>query len=247
MRPPTATMDAAAVQAVRYHERTGEGPLVLHTDGIGTPVRPHTLRGMMDRGLAEYFDQGRDHAGNRRGVHVLTAKGVQRAYYVRTDKQAAPEPAAPTGEPLRGQVIAHQGHGVGHAPEHATDPTALRAVRALAQAGLLLATIPETYDSETSTATGYMVVPRGEDEYGQAWVYVYYLTRGRTHDPDTDRHPRARLDQAVKVLREQGWAVDPSPMACARAHTVPPTPPVPQHDRSGVTEVACRVNERFQP
>lgn len=240
-------MDAAAVQAVRYHERTGERPLVLHTDGIGTPVRPHTLRGMMDRGLVAYIDQGRDHAGNRRGAHVLTAKGIQRAHKVRPAEQAAPEPAAPTGEPLHGQVIAHQDHGLGSAPEHATDPTALRAVRALAEAGLPLATVPETYDPQTSTATGYMVLPRGEDEDGHAWVYVYYLTRGRTHDPDTDRHPRAQLAHAVKALREQGWAVDPLPTACVRAHTAPAPQPVPQHDRSVVTEIVRRVEERFQP
>ena len=238
-------MDAAAVQAVRYHERTGERPLVLHTDGVGTPVRTPTLRGMMERGLVEYIDQGRDHTGARRGVHVLTAKGIQRAYYVRTDTPPA-EPevsdsAAPSGEPLAGRVIAHQGQGRGVQPDHAQDPIALAAAQSLAQAGLELADLPTEYDPQTSTATGYMVESRGMDEDGDSWIYVFYLTSGKTHDPATDRHPRAALRKAVDALREDGWAVEPFPAACVRAHTTQRVEPVRQHDRTAVMDIVDRV------
>lgn len=147
--------------------------------------------------------------------------------------------------PLEGQVIAHQGHGRGLAPAHAQDAAAVLAVRALTAAGLHLADLHDDYDPETCTATGYMVTPRGADSHGHEWVYVYYLTDGRTHDPVTDRHPRARLFDAGEALRRDGWAVDPLPGACVRAHLVEPIEPVPQQDRSVVTEIVTRVNARY--
>lgn len=146
--------------------------------------------------------------------------------------------------PREGQVIAHQGHGQGLTPAHAQDPAAVRAARALAAAGLHLADLHDGYDPETCTATGYMVTPQGTDTDGDPWVYVYYLTDGRTYDPATDQHPRARLRDASDALRADGWAVDPLPGACVRAHLTGPAAPVPQHDRSAVTEIVTRVNAR---
>lgn len=80
------------------------------------------------------------------------------------DRACDPTPRDPA--PLEGQVIAHQGHGRGLDPAHAQDAAAVRAVRALTAAGLHLADLPDGYDPETCTDTGYMVVPRGTDADG---------------------------------------------------------------------------------
>lgn len=140
-----------------------------------------------------------------------------------------------------GRVTVHQGAGRGVAPEHADNPAARAAADAVEAAGLPLADLPEEYDSETSNATGFMVVPRGgaEGNTGE-WVYVYFLTDGQTTDADGDV-PRGILRRAARALRDAGWAVDPLIFKCVRAHRVHEAPVPQSGDHSVSEEIARRV------
>lgn len=225
-RPLSATMQAALLEALIEGENLNEPPALrwLHAGGTRrTP--PQTKAALITRGMA---------VANGVDAPQLTAQGITEAARIRAVRRASAEPA---------------GHS-GLAPEHAHDPTARQAVRDLAEAGLPLADIPRDYDPQTSTATGYMVVPQGADEDGHAWVHVHFLT------PDSENPAMRRAEarrvmegarEAARVLRAAGWAVDPLPIACARACMVPAPQSVPQRDRSAVAEIVRRPRQRRHP
>ncbi len=168
-----------------------------------------------------------------RGVYLCSVSDVATDECGCPDCEALHDDQDDDGAEVEGRVIAHQGAGRGTSPEHADNGDARAAVAVLETAGLPLADLPEEYDSETSEATGFMVVPRDGE-----MVYVYYLEDGQTTDADGDV-PRDILRRAARALRDAGWAVDPQIFKCVRAHQVHESP-APQRDHSVAEEIARR-------
>ncbi|MDQ1041506.1 hypothetical protein QFZ75_008008 [Streptomyces sp. V3I8] len=126
------------------------------------------------------------------------------------------QPQTPARRVVEGVVITHDDTSSGTEPKHSADPDARAAVELFTAAGHTPAELTGDYDPETSTANGFLVVPRGAGS-----VYVYHLVDGKMQPEDSNAGYWPQSREYRRLFRDApGWEVRNRAGASAQAQRI---------------------------